>query len=95
MKKDIEFLRVEDIAVAVVPDNEDPRSDTWDVYLINEKEEGIRNILVNSKGYGELDGEQKETITFRHFFEELAPKSYLKIEVIREDVLRLANEYWV
>lgn len=95
MKKDIDFLKVEDITIAIVPDNNDVNAENWEVFLVNQKKESIRNVLVNSKGYGEIDGEKKETSTFRHFIEEVAPESFLKVEIMRDDVLSLANEYWV
>ena len=40
MKKDIPQLKVEDIAVAIVP-RDDPDDILWDTYLINLKEEAM------------------------------------------------------
>ncbi len=96
MMKDIPNLKVEDIAIAVVPRAEDSLAEElWDTYLLNLKEEPIQNVLVNSRGYGELDGEKLKTTILRHFFEEIAPLSVVKIEPIQIKLFGITNEYWV
>ena len=50
MKKDIPELRVEDLAIAVVPREDTAEgNDLWDVYVINLKEEKIGKIISNNK----------------------------------------------
>jgi len=97
MKKDIPILKVEDLAIAVVPrqESEEDHEYFWDTYLINLKDEAIYSVLVNSRGYGEIDGEQRRTSTMRYFWEAIGPLEVVKIEPVPKDVLNLANEYWV
>ena len=96
MMKDIPNLKVEDIAIAVVPrDDLAAEEELWDTYLINLKEESISNVLVNSKGYGKVEGEKMKTTILRHFFEEIPPLSVVKIEPIQVKLFGLTNEYWV
>lgn len=97
MKKDIPILKVEDMVVAVVPRmaHEEDHEEFWDSYLINLKEEPIYAVLVNSREYGVLDGEQRRTTTLRYFWERIEPRSAVKIEPVQKSVLRLANEYWI
>ncbi len=96
MMKDIPNLKVEDIAIAVVPREELAMDEElWDTYLINLKEEPITNVLVNSKGYGEVEGERMRTTILRHFFEEIPPLSVVQIEPIQVKLFGLTNEYWV
>lgn len=97
MKKDILLRKVEDLAIAVVPRqaHEEDHEDFWDAWLINLKEEPIHAVIVNSTGYGLLDGEQRRTSTLRYFWETIEPKSAVKVEPIQKSVLGLANEYWV
>jgi hypothetical protein len=96
MKKDIPELKVEDLAIAIVPASEDAHNDEiWDVYILNLKEDPIKNVLVNSRGYGELKGEHIKTTTLRHFFEEIGPLEILKIEPIQKALFQITNEYWV
>lgn len=97
MKKDIPIRKVEDMVVAVVPRmaHEEDHEEFWDSYLINLKEEPIYAVLVNSRGYGVLDGEQRRTTTLRYFWEKIEPLSAVKIEPVQKSVLRLANEYWI
>ncbi|MDP6908024.1 MAG: hypothetical protein QF371_00900, partial [Flavobacteriales bacterium] len=48
---------------------------------------------VASKGYGRLDEKEVKTSTLRHFFDELKPQTYLKVEKIMPEVFGLNNEY--
>jgi len=93
MKKDIPQHKVLDLAIAVVPDEKD--DGIWQSYVINLKDEPISNVLINSKGYGERDGEAIKTSVLRHFFESIGPLQMHKIEPIPFDLLGLTNEYWV
>jgi hypothetical protein len=97
MIKDIPILKVEDLAVAIVPrlEHEEDHEDFWDTYLINLKDEPIRSVLVNARGYGMIDGEARKTTTLRYFWEEIGPLEVVRIEPVQVSVLHLANEYWV
>jgi len=93
MKKDIQNLKVEDVAVAIVP--RDIKDELWDSYLINLKAAELKNVLVNSKGYGEFKGDKVKTTVLRHFFEEISSESPMLIEPIQTKLFELTNEYWV
>ncbi len=94
MKKDIELTPVEDIVMAVVLEEEDGQN-VWNVFLVNLHIVPITNVIVASKGYGEVNGEAKKTSTLRHFFEEIPPLEYTRVEPIMADTFGLANEFWV
>jgi hypothetical protein len=93
MLKDINSEEVEDIAIAVVPGEED--SSVWEVYMINLKEEGLDNVIVASKGYGMYKGEEVKTSVLRHFLGAFEPLDIRLIEPIQKEVFGLNNEYWV
>lgn len=93
MKKDIPVKKVTDIAIAAVPSTEDPQF--WEVYLVNLKEEPIHNVLINSRGYGKVDNEQRETTQFRYFYEIIDPEMAVKVELLDSNLFVLANEYWI
>ncbi len=95
MKKDIDIPEVKDVSVAIVKETGADGVSMWNVYLINQKNDPIENILVNSIGYGEQEGEKQKTSTLRHFFEVIPAKSYVLVEPIMEELFGLANEYWV
>lgn len=97
MKKDIELHKVEDIAIAIVPreDALTEEDDLWDCFLLNLRDEPIQNVLVSSKGYGELNGEPLRTTLLRHFFEEVGPLQVIQIEPIQTRLFQITNEYWV
>jgi hypothetical protein len=95
MLKDIPTLKVTDIAVAVVPEQDAQGNDTWHVYLLNLKADAIEGVLVTSKGYGERNGEPIKTSVLRHFLDEMEARSAKLIEPIITDVFGLNNEYWV
>jgi hypothetical protein len=93
MLKDINTDEVEDIAIAVVPGEED--SSVWEVYMINLKEEGLDNVIVASRGYGMYKGEEVKTSVLRHFLGAFEPLDIRMIEPIQKEVFGLNNEYWV
>lgn len=96
MKKDIEIRKVTDIGIAVVPpSSSELDSELWDVYLINQQPAALQNVLINSKGFGQRDGERLETSTFRFFYEEIPQACAIKIESIQSAIFDLAHEFWL
>jgi hypothetical protein len=95
MRKDIPAPRVTGVAMAVVPEKDPEGEDAWYVYLINHGDGVLENVLVSSRGYGELEGETRRTSEMRHYLERLGPKSWARIERIVEDVFGLSNQYWL
>ena len=97
MKKDIPQHKVADLAIAIVPriENGIQANDLWDVFVINMKEAPIKNVLVNSKGYGEVEGENMRTTTLRHFFNEIGAHSAMLLEPIQTKLFNIANEFWI
>lgn len=95
MKKDIDFGTVEGVSVAVVTAPNAPGEPAWDVYLINNNPFPLDNVLVASKGYGMVDGQEVKTSVLRHLFEQVAAKSFVQIEPIDPALFHINNEYWV
>lgn len=96
MKKDIPILRVEDLAVAIVPPTEGtPESELWDVFILNFRDVPIQNVLVSSHGFGEIEGREVETTTLRHFFDLIGPNQTEIIEPIQSELFGLTNEFWI
>jgi len=95
MKKDIPDNIVENIAVAVALERENAESKVWYVYVINLKDQAIKNVLITSRGYGEKDGEQVKTSVLRHMIPVVNPGTHALIEPIDEQTFGLNNEYWI
>ena len=96
MKKDIEFEKVEDLAVAIIPEKEGTLPDEeWFVYLVNLKNEPIEGVIIASTGYGDLEGKQVKTSTLRQFFDKISPHQFVKVELIEQKLFALNNEFWV
>ena len=93
MNADIHYPEVQGVAIAIV--QEEKKDSFWDVYLINLKEEALKNVLVSSKGYGVDKGEDVKTSILRHYFPDVEAKSFVKIEPIDPLLFKLSNEYWV
>jgi len=91
MKKDIEFIPVKDVTIAIVK-NED---ESWQVYLLNRSNQKIDTILVTSKGYGYKNKEEQKTSLLRHSIPYLDAGMHALIEPIDPSVFHLTNEYWV
>ncbi|MDF1673486.1 MAG: hypothetical protein P1U41_08270 [Vicingaceae bacterium] len=96
MKKDIEQLKVENVAVAVVKEKNEEGEYIWNVYLVNQRKETLQNVLISSKGYvTDLKGNETKTSVLRHVIGNVEANEYAKIEPIIEDVFALNNEYWL
>lgn len=101
MLKDIPQIPVTDIAIAILPaeeqieENETSGEGIWNVYILNLKEVAIDNVIVSSKGYGSYKGEHVKTSVLRQFLGTMPPNSFLPVEAIQEKVFGLNNEYWV
>ena len=96
MKKDIRGPKVEDIAIAAIPlENEESNEPEWYIFLINKKDEPITNVLVSSKGYGELNKQKVETSELRHHVEVIPAQGFAKIEPIMPELFAISNQYWV
>lgn len=95
MKKDLPVNVVADISIAVVLESESPEGKVWNVYLVNEKEVPIKNVMVSSKGYGMIADKEVKTSVLRHFIGDIDSVDYAKIEAIDEQVFGLTNEYWL
>lgn len=94
MKSHIEYPTVEDISVAIVQEEIGEES-AWAVYLLNQKNQAITDVLISSRGYGRINDEDVHTSVLRHFFEKIEPNSYARIEPIMEEMFALSNEFWV
>lgn len=98
MKKDITYLPVEGVQVAIVRTINDLNATEWHVVLINRNPEPISTILVTSKGYSNSESgtaAAQQTSTLRHSFPEVLPQQHVVVEPILPDLFHLNNEYWV
>lgn len=95
MKKDISLPVVTGVSIAIVRKMNEIQQAEWFVYFINDNDHGIQNLFITSRGYGEIDGETRQTSTLRHAFDYVEPKSQVLVEPIQPEVFPLNNEYWV
>ena len=96
MKKDIPFLPVEGIQVAIVRTINELNAEEWHVMLINRKDEPITQVFVTSKGYGSLEtNADQKTSMLRHFFQEVPAGDHVIVEPIMPELFHLNNEYWI
>ncbi|WP_118196133.1 hypothetical protein [Albibacterium indicum] len=95
MKKDLPENIVEDISIAVSLEGGTPETKIWRVYLINQKNETLRNVLVTSKGYDRSEGKDIKTSILRHFLGDVKGRSSALIEPIDDALFGLTNEYWL
>ncbi|MCP4123277.1 MAG: hypothetical protein GY751_16105 [Bacteroidetes bacterium] len=94
MLKDIDFEKVEDTAMAVVPEMVEGEQ-VWTAYLINTGTEVLESVLISSKGYGEIDKKMVKTSELRQMIELIEPGKFVKVEEIRDELFKLSNEFWI
>lgn len=95
MKKDLPNNIVEDVAIAVALEEETVEGKSWKVYVLNLKKQALKDVLVSSKGYGELNGENVRTSVLRHYIGDLDAQDFAAIEPIDDRLFGLNNEYWL
>jgi hypothetical protein len=95
MKKDILFPKPEGVHFAAILGEDNLKQAVWEVFLINERNETLENVLNTSKGFGIVDNEMRKTSTLRRLMPDVPPGSALKIELIPQDLLSFTNEYWL
>ncbi|HRN97758.1 MAG TPA: hypothetical protein PLA69_00325 [Flavobacterium sp.] len=94
MQKDINIPEVKDVFMAAVQEwNDDFMANVWNVYLINDSDNELHDIMVVSKAFGTIDGEMRKTSLLRHALVEMPPVSVVKIEMVQDSVLALNNEF--
>ncbi|MHA7131957.1 hypothetical protein [Algoriphagus namhaensis] len=94
MKKDIEFPKVTGVKLAIVKEKVKGETE-WSLYILNLNLIELNTVLINSRGYGEIDGEPKKTSTLRHMIKELGPQEFARVEHLDPSVFALTNEFWV
>ena len=94
MLKDIEEYKVEGVGIATVQEWDEKVGDVvYNVYLLNLNEKPIEGVLVLSKGFGIIDGEERKTSILRHFLDTVEGESFCKIEPIQHELFVLNNQY--
>lgn len=87
--------KVDDVHMAVVKEENELNQVEWNVYIINKKKTFIETVMLTSKGYGIHKGEQVKTSVLRKVLEDIPALSYLKVEMLPEDLHGLTNEFWL
>lgn len=95
MKKNISPITVETISVVAIPPTSAKADASWNVYLINEGEEDLENVIVAGRGYGNLEGREKTTTVLRYFFQRINAGDRVLIEPIQPALFEISNEYSV
>ena len=95
MLKEIEFKKVEEMGIAIIPDSVEDKNTTWTAYFLNMSEQELTGVIINSFGHGEINGVKKKTSTLRWFLGDVESDSFTKIEDISTDLVDFSNEFWV
>ena len=91
MRKDINFPKVEGGSMAIARQRNEAADYEYHVYIINDNDFAINNVIVNSSGYNDT----QKTSTLRHYLEVLAAHDVAKVELINTDLFALVNQFWV
>lgn len=92
MRKDIEIPIAKNVHIVAVKEwDKDFLAKTWNVYLVNGREDTIEAVLVMSRG----NSEDRKTSILRHGLGSIASRTASKVEFIADEVLGFTNEYMV
>ncbi|MFN8438374.1 MAG: hypothetical protein U0V72_12155 [Cytophagales bacterium] len=90
MKKDIDFPKVEGVHVAIAENDKG-----WYAFLINKNNFELQNVMVSTRGYGQLENETRSTSVLRHMIGNIDSNASVVIEPIDPNIFVLNNEFWV
>ena len=92
MKKDIQISEVIDVEIAVVYEfNNEYKTDDWNIYIINNKNIDLEQILIVSQGFNET----KATSILRKKLDKLPANSFAKVEFIQPELFKLHNRFHI
>ena len=92
MRKDIKIPEVTDIEIAVVYEfNDVYKTDDWNIYIINNKDIDLEQVLIVSQGFNET----KTTSLLRKKLDNLPANSFAKVEFIQPELFKLHNRFHV
>ena len=95
MNKDIIFHKVEDVAIAIVAETNEPGAEIWNAYLLNLKKDPIETVLVSTKGYGTIEERKVKTSMLRHLLGNIEGGGFKLIEPIDKKLFSISNEFLV
>ena len=96
MRQDIAIPEVKNVFVAAVELTEENGDTNWWIYLINDTQTPLENILIQSRGYSDLETKGgTQTASLRKLVKVLPAQSVTRIEPLMTEVLGLFNEYWI
>ena len=92
MKKDIQISEVIDVEIAVVYEfNNEYKSDDWNIYIINNKNIDLEQVLIVTQGFNET----KATSILRKKLDKLPANSFAKVEFIQPELFKLHNRFHI
>jgi len=92
MKKDIQISEVIDVEIAVVYEfNNEYKTDDWNIYIINNKNIDLEQVLIVSQGFNET----KATSILRKKLDKLPANSFAKVEFIQPELFKLHNRFHI
>ena len=96
MRQDIAIPEVKNVFVAAVELTEGNGEINWWIYLINDTQTPLENILIQSRDYSDLETKGgTQTASLRKLIKVLPAQSATRIEPLMTEVLGLFNEYWI
>ena len=96
MRKDIEIPEVKNVYVAALEVTDEQGDTTWWMHLINDTDGPLENILVQSKGYSDLETKGgKSTATLRKMVKVLPSPSSSPLAPLLPSLFAFFTAYWV
>jgi hypothetical protein len=97
MLKDIDQRKMEGFSVALIPEETgmDRVPETWECFLINTHVTPVTDVLITARGYGQIQGEPRQSSTLRYFYPRIEGEMAVMLEIIPAELVALNNEFWV
>jgi hypothetical protein len=95
MRKDIPIYELDEVGLALIPEDDSKLGRLWVAHLVNLKDYPLKNVLVSVEGKGRLNGAERKTSVLRYLLPEVPALGSSQIEVLLPDVMKINNYFWV
>lgn len=95
MLKDLNHKEVEGVSFAIAKTPDETGETTFYLYIINENQYALDNVLIMTEAHENQDGSGRKTSKLRHFFERVDASSHQKVETVDPSVFSFHNRVWI
>jgi len=95
MLKDLKIVPMEGVKLAIAKTHNETGETNFYVYLINNKDLALQNVMITTEAFEHKDGSGRKTSKLRHFRDLIPPGKSVQIEAVDPSVFSFYNRFWL